>query len=84
MARIAVLQNSPEAGEQLFHKALESAPEPYVKAWVLYYLGRLADAAGEREHAVKYYQDALKVEGGSLMARRSAEKELQPASSKQK
>jgi tetratricopeptide (TPR) repeat protein len=82
IARIAVLQNNPDVGEQMFRKALESSPEPYVRAWVLYYLGRLADAAGEREQAVQHYQNVLKVEGASQMVRRSAEKELQQGSSK--
>jgi tetratricopeptide (TPR) repeat protein len=76
LARIAVLQRNPEVGDQMFRKALESSPEPYVKAWVLVYLGRLADAAGERAEAVKYYEEALKVEKASLAARRAAENEI--------
>jgi tetratricopeptide (TPR) repeat protein len=82
LARIAVLQKNPELGEQLFRKALESSPEPYVKGWVLVYLGRLADAAGEREQAVKYYEEALKVEGASVAARRAAENESKQGLSK--
>ena len=80
LARIAVLKNDPETGEQLFLKALESSPEPYVRGWVLYYLGRLADAAGERDQAMKYYQETLKVEGASIAVRRAADKEIQGAS----
>jgi predicted negative regulator of RcsB-dependent stress response len=77
LARIAVLKNDPDTGEQFFHKALESSPEPYVRGWVLYYLGRLADVAGDRDQAVKYYQETLKVEGASIAARRAAGKEIQ-------
>jgi tetratricopeptide (TPR) repeat protein len=83
LARIAILQKDPDLGEKLFQKAFESSPEPYVRGWVLVYLGRLADAAGEREQAVKYYREALKVEGASQAARRSAEKEVQQGLSKQ-
>jgi predicted negative regulator of RcsB-dependent stress response len=77
LARIAVLKNDPDTGEQLFQKALDSSPEPYVRGWVLYYLGRLADVAGDREQAMKYYQETLKVEGASIAARRAADKEIQ-------
>lgn len=77
LARLAVLKNDPDTGEQLFQKALTSSPEPYVKGWVLYYLGRLSNAAGENQQAMKYYQEALKVEGASVAARRAADKEIQ-------
>ena len=73
MARIAALEKNPELAERLFLKALELGPEPQVKAWVLVYLARLADAAGEREQAVKLYGQALGVEGASEAARRAAE-----------
>lgn len=79
LARVAVLQRDPEVAEKLFQKALELGPEPQVKAWVLVYLGRLADAAGERESATKHYQDALAVEGASAAARQAAEKGIQQA-----
>jgi tetratricopeptide (TPR) repeat protein len=83
LARIAILQRNPDLGEQMFQKALTSSPEPYVKGWVLVYLGRLADAAGDREQAVKYYREALAVAGASQAALRSAEKEIQQGLSKQ-
>jgi len=44
-----------------------------VKAWVLVYLGRLSVAAGDRVQAVKHFQDALKVDGASKLARDAAE-----------
>jgi tetratricopeptide (TPR) repeat protein len=77
LARIAVLQRDPELAERLFQKAVESSPEPQVRAWSEVYLGRLSDAAGERDEAMKHYKEALAVEGGSAMARDAAQKGLQ-------
>jgi tetratricopeptide (TPR) repeat protein len=77
LARIAVLQRDPELAERLFQKAVESSPEPQVRAWSEVYLGRLSDAAGERAEAVKHYKQALAVEGGSAMARDAAQKGMQ-------
>jgi tetratricopeptide (TPR) repeat protein len=77
LARIAVLQKDPELAERLFQKAVESSPEPQVRAWSEVYLGRLSDAAGERAEAMKHYKEALAVEGGSAMARDAAQKGLQ-------
>lgn len=77
LARIAILQRDAELGLRLFEKARESSPEPYVKAWVLVYLGRLADASADREKAIGYYKEALTVEGASMAARKAAEKEIQ-------
>jgi tetratricopeptide (TPR) repeat protein len=74
LGRIAILQRDPGLGEKLLQKALELSPDPYVKGWVLVYLGRLADAAGERERAEKSYQEALQVNGASLAAHQAAEK----------
>ena len=79
LARIAARQKDPETAEKLFQKALECSPEPLVKAWAHVYLGRLADAAGERQEALRHYQAALAVEGGSAAARAAAEKGLQAA-----
>ena len=73
LARIAVLQQDPETAEKLFGKTLESQPEPQVKAWALVYLGRLSMASGEREQAVKHFQEALQVDGASVSARQAAE-----------
>jgi tetratricopeptide (TPR) repeat protein len=84
LARIAVLQNDPELGERLFQKALDSSPEPFVRAWTHVYLGRLSDVAGNREEAAKHYQTALAVEGGSAAARHAAEKGMQEAFKKQR
>lgn len=83
LARIAILEKNPELAERLFQKTLESSPEPQVKAWTHVYLGRLADAAGEREQAVRHYRDALGVEGASEAARRAAEQGVQQSFSRQ-
>lgn len=83
LARIAALERNPEMAERLFQKTLESSPDPQVKAWTHVYLGRLADAAGEREQAVGHYQDALAVDGASEAARRAAEQGAQQSFSKQ-
>jgi tetratricopeptide (TPR) repeat protein len=77
LARIAAQQKDPELAERLFQKALELGPAPQDKAWVLVYLGRLSDAAGEPAAAAKHYQSALAVEGASEKARQAAEQGLQ-------
>lgn len=83
LARIALLEKNPELAERLFLKTIELNPEPQVKAWAHVYLGRLSDAAGEREQAVRYYQNALAVNGASEGARRAAEQGVQQSFSKQ-
>lgn len=77
LARIAALQSDPEAAQRLFRRTLELEPEPQVKAWALVYLGRLALASGEREEAVRSFQEALKVEGAAETARKAATEGLQ-------
>jgi tetratricopeptide (TPR) repeat protein len=77
MARIAAIQKDPETAEQLFQKTLELQPEPQVKAWALVYLGRLSLAAEDGDQAVKYFQEALKVDGASEAARKAATEGLQ-------
>ena len=76
LARIAVRQNDGETGERLFQKTLELEPEPFVKAWTLVYLGKLYQKIGEREQAVQYFQNALKVEGASKAAVEQAQQGL--------
>ncbi len=79
LARVAALQKDPETAVQLFEKTLASSPDPQVMAWAHVYLGRLADAAGEREQATAHYRAAMDVKGGSEAARSAAEKGLQKA-----
>jgi len=71
------LQKDPKLADRLFRKALESSPDPPVRAWVEVYLGRLSDAAGERDEAVKHYKQAVAVEGASTAAKEAAEKGIQ-------
>lgn len=63
LAHVALLQKDPERADQLFHKTLDSSPDADRRAWSFYYLGKLADAAEEHEEAVKWYQQAIAVEG---------------------
>jgi tetratricopeptide (TPR) repeat protein len=72
LARIAALNKDPETAEKLFQRVLELQPDPQTKAWTLVYLGRLADAAGERGNAVESYRAALAVEGASEGAKEAA------------
>jgi tetratricopeptide (TPR) repeat protein len=65
LARVAVLQKDPETADRLFRKTLELDPEPPIKCWTLVYLGKLTLASTEPDDAVKYFQQALKVEGAS-------------------
>ena len=82
LARVAVLEKDPETGERLFQKTLETDPEPSVKAWTLVYLGKLALSMAEpdREQALKYFQEALKVEGASKTALEQAQAGVQQSS----
>ena len=82
LARVAALEKDPETAERLFQKTLELEPEAPVKAWALVYLGKLSQAAGEQEQALKYFQDALKVEGASKTALAQAQTGVQQSSKK--
>lgn len=77
LGRIAAQQRDPETAERLFKRTLELSADPMSRAWSHIFLGRLADAAGEREQAVAHYKAVLTVEGVSEQARRTAEKGLQ-------
>jgi tetratricopeptide (TPR) repeat protein len=80
LARIAALEKDPDTAERLFQKTVDSDPEPPVKAWAMVYLGKLALAAGDRGQAVKWFQNALGVEGASEKARQEAQQGLQQGS----
>jgi len=77
LGRIALLQKDPETAEKLLTKARELEPEPFVKAWTLVYLGKLALASGDRPAAAKLMDEALKVQGASELARKEATQSLQ-------
>ena len=76
LARIAALQKDPELSERLFQKILELEPDAETKSWAYLYLGRLADAAGEREEAEKDYRAVLAIDGAPTSVREAAQKGL--------
>lgn len=76
LARIAALQKDPELSERLFHKTLELEPDAETKSWAYLYLGRLADAAGERDEAEKDYRAVLAIDGAPTSVREAAQKGL--------
>ncbi|MBX5495289.1 MAG: hypothetical protein IRZ15_08125 [Bryobacteraceae bacterium] len=94
LARISLLQNDPESAQELFGKALQSEPEPQVKAWCLVYLARLSEALAKAAEAdgrsaetdladaARYYREALGVEGASDAARQAAQQGLGALESK--
>ena len=75
LARIATLQNQPDAAVKLFEKTLEASPDPFTKGWSYVYLARLSRAGGDPARATKYYQEALAVPGASDKALEAARKE---------
>ncbi|MBK5294362.1 MAG: tetratricopeptide repeat protein [Acidobacteriia bacterium] len=77
LARIATLNRDPELAVKLFEKTMELNPEPAEKSWSLYYLGRLAHAAGDEPQAARRFREALAVEGSSRQLKQAAEKSLQ-------
>lgn len=81
LARIAVRQNNRNEAVQLFRKTADYNPNPAVTAWAHVYLGRLALAAGDSDHANEQFKLALAIDGASVMAREAAEKGLQSSSS---
>jgi tetratricopeptide (TPR) repeat protein len=76
LARIAALNHDPELAEKLFQKTLEMSPDDDTKSWAYLYLGRLSDAAGEREQAQKHYRAALAIRGAPEQVKIAAEKGL--------
>ena len=76
LARIAALQKDPELAEKLFQKTLELLPDKDTESWAHLYLGRLADAAGDRGQAEKNYRAVLAIEGAPVSVKSAAEKEL--------
>jgi tetratricopeptide (TPR) repeat protein len=75
LARIATLQNQPDAAVKLFEKTLDASPDPFTKGWSYVYLARLSRAASDPERAAKYYQEALAVKGASERTLEAARKE---------
>lgn len=76
LARIAALDRNPELAEKLFEKTLQLSPDDETRSWAYLYLGRLSDAAGEREQAEKNYRAALAVPGAPEQVKTAAQKGL--------
>jgi tetratricopeptide (TPR) repeat protein len=76
LARIAALDHDPELAEKLLQKTLEMSPDDETKSWAYLYLGRLSDAAGQREQAEQQYRAALAVRGAPEQVKVAAEKGL--------
>ena len=76
LARIAALEKDPELAEKLFQKTLEMSPDKDTQSWAHLYLGRLADAAGDRGQAEKNYRAVLAIDGAPASVKTAAEKEL--------
>ncbi len=76
LARVAALDHDPELAEKLFQKTLDLSPDDETKSWAYLYLGRLSDAAGQREQAEKQYRAALAVRGAPEQVKAAAEKGL--------
>lgn len=76
LARIAALDRNPELAQKLFEKTLQMSPDDETRSWTYLYLGRLSDAAGEREQAAKNYRAALAVPGVPEQVRSAAQKGL--------
>jgi tetratricopeptide (TPR) repeat protein len=84
LACISVVEKQATIAIQLFEKTLEASPDDFTRAWADVYLARLSK---EAQHniplAMKYYQDALAVNGASDQAKQAARSELQDISKNQ-
>ncbi len=77
LARVAFIEKDLDTSERLFHKALELDPDPVVKSWCLFYLGRLSDNMQDgRQQAQEFYKSALEVSGAPEQVRKLAEQAL--------
>jgi TolA-binding protein len=83
LARIAALDRDPETSDRLFRKTLELQPEADIQAWSLLYLGRLADAQGNRDEARQHYEAVLKVTGAPPKVKAAAEQGIKEAFKKE-
>ncbi len=83
LARVAALQRNPDLAEQLFHKSLDSSPDPHTRSWAEVYLGRLSENSSKPEDAGQHYRAALAVEGAPLGAKQAAGQGLRKLEQKQ-
>lgn len=77
LARIAIAEKRGQIAVQLLEKTLESSPDDFTRGWSNIYLARLHKSQEDFSLAMKYYQDALAVNGASEKAKDAARKELQ-------
>jgi tetratricopeptide (TPR) repeat protein len=62
LALIASRKNDSDAASQYFERAIRSdSAEPGMKVWSYIYLARIFDLDCNRQRAIQYYQQALKV-----------------------
>jgi tetratricopeptide (TPR) repeat protein len=80
MARVAAVGKEFELAEKLFQKTLELSPETGVRAWSLFYLGRLSYIGCEPAAAIEHYKKVLEMQNAPANARKAAEEGLQDAS----
>ena len=79
LARVAISQGDADLGRVLFNQALESEPDPYVRAMSHVYVARISDVMGLRDQAIEHYQLVLAVQGMPDRARDLAQKGLDEA-----
>jgi len=77
LARVALAKEEAEEAEQLLERTLALEPEAQIKAWALVYLGKLRLEVNDRAKAAQCFQEALKVEGASDLARQEAQKGME-------
>jgi tetratricopeptide (TPR) repeat protein len=76
LARAAILQGDLEGARTFFTQTLGEAKEPRLVAWSHIYLGRICDMTGDREAAVKHYQQALGAGDETPQTKAAAQKGL--------
>jgi len=77
LARVAALDGDPDLAREYFQRVIESEkPDPHLLAMSHIFLGRIDDLMGNREEAVKHYQEALAAGDPSERTRQLAEKGL--------
>jgi tetratricopeptide (TPR) repeat protein len=78
LALIASKNGDSDEAKKQFDRVLQNASvEPQMKVWAYIYRGRIFDLECERERAVEYYQQAVKVGDDSQNAQANARQGLQ-------
>jgi tetratricopeptide (TPR) repeat protein len=80
LALIASKKGDSDEAQQFFERAIRSdSAEPGMKVWAYIYLARIFDLDCNRDRAVQYYQQALKVGDNTRNAQAIAQQGLQKA-----